>query len=432
MKKTRSQPKTWRKVKLGEYIDIIRGISYSSSDLKKSDDSIYLVNLKNVERGGGFRIDGLKEYSGSYKNEQLVNPGDIIIALTDLTPNAEIVGMPALIPFLEKPACISMDLVKIQIKKGDLDKRYLYYLLNTREYKGWIRGFASGVNVLHLNTDGILEFETSIPEDINEQKRIASILSAFDDKIELNNKIIKILEEMAQEVFKEWFIKFNFPVEFEVKNEKLKVKSLGYKDVGGKFIDSELGKIPEGWKTTTLEEIMNLRREKFKSYDKWKNEKLLDLGRFPTKSLAINSYGRGEEIKTSAFKFYKGDILFGAVRPYFHKVIIAPFDGVTNQSVFVIFPKKEEFYSYLITILFSESTINYATNMASGTKMPVLKYEDLANMNIVLPDFKILSIFNEIGDKFYKILIEKVKENQTLSALRDLLLPKLMSGEIII
>jgi type I restriction enzyme S subunit len=406
-------PKGWRKVKLGEYIDIIRGISYSSSDLKKSDDSIYLVNLKNVERGGGFRIDGLKEYSGNYKNEQLVNPGDIIIALTDLTPNGEIVGMPALIPFLEKPACISMDLVKIQIKKGGLDKRYLYYVLNTKEYKGWIRGFASGVNVLHLNTDGILEFETFIPEDPNEQKRIADILSAFDDKIELNNKIIKTLEEMAQEIFKEWFVRFRFP---------------GWQKV--KFVDSELGKIPEGWKATILEEIMNLRREKFKSYNEWKNEKLLDLGRFPQKSLTINEHGKGEEIKTSAFKFYKGDILFGAVRPYFHKVVIAPFDGVTNQSVFVIFPKKQEFYSYLITILFSESTINYATNMASGTKMPVLKYEDLANMNIVLPDFKILSIFNEIVDKFYKILIEKVEENQKLAALRDLLLPKLMSGEI--
>jgi type I restriction enzyme S subunit len=218
---------------------------------------------------------------------------------------------------------------------------------------------------------------------------------------------------MAQEIFKEWFVRFRFP---------------GWQKI--KFVDSELGKIPEGWKATILEEIMNLRREKFKSYNEWKNEKLLDLGRFPQKSLAINEHGKGEEIKTSAFKFYKGDILFGAVRPYFHKVVIAPFDGVTNQSVFVIFPKKQEFYSYLITILFSESTINYATNMAFGTKMPVLKYEDLANMNIVLPDFKILSIFNGIVDKFYKILIEKVEENQKLAALRDLLLPKLMSGEI--
>jgi type I restriction enzyme S subunit len=382
-------------VKLGEIVEFVKGKKPKQLFYKKpSEDFLEYVLL------GDQKIYVKPKYS-----LVRVLPTDIII-VADGASSGKI--------FTGKNGILGSTFLRIRIRpeyEKEIDSRYLYFCLKYSE--NIFKSLLTGSAIPHVDQENLRIFEVLIPEDINEQKRIADILSAFDDKIELNNKIIKTLEEMAQEVFKEWFVRFRFP---------------GWKKV--KFVHSELGKIPEGWKATTLEEIMNLRREKFKSYDEWKNEKLLDLGRFPQKSLAINNYGKGEEIKTSAFKFYKGDILFGAVRPYFHKVVIAPFDGVTNQSVFVIFPKKQEFYSYLITILFSESTINYATNMASGTKMPVLKYEDLANMNIVLPDFKILSIFNETVDKFYKILIEKVEENQTLAELRDLLLPKLMSGEI--
>jgi type I restriction enzyme S subunit len=414
-------PKGWRKVKLGELT--IPGGSVSGpfgSDIK----SIYFRSTgvpiirgnnltMNIDRGryidDGYIFLDPKRFEELKKAEAL--PEDIIITARGT------IGQTGIISRNSKYSryIISANQLRFRIDKQKADPLFVYYQLSSKYITQQMQNYSVNVGVPNFNLTAARNLEILIPEDINEQKRIAKILSAFDDKIELNNKIIKTLEEMAQEIFEEWFVRFRFP---------------GWQKV--KFVDSELGKIPEGWKATTLEEIMNLRREKFKSYNEWKNEKLLDLGRFPQKSLAINNYGKGEEIKTSAFKFYKGDILFGAVRPYFHKVVIAPFDGVTNQSVFVIFPKKQEFYSYLITILFSESTINYATNMASGTKMPVLKYEDLANMNIVLPDFKILSIFNEMVDKFYNILIEKVEENQKLAELRDLLLPKLMSGELLV
>ena len=387
--------KTWRKMKLGEIVNIKMGQSPSSQFYNS--------------RGEGLPFyQGITDFGSKYPNKsvyctntiKIAEKGEILFSVRAPVGEVNVA--------IEK-SCIGRGIAGLFMKNKN--NEFLYYLL--KYHTQYFKSISGGTTYESIGKDQIAEIELLIPEDINEQRRIADILFAFDDKIEVNNKIIKTLEEMAQEIFKEWFVRFRFP---------------GWQKV--KFVNSELGKIPEGWKASILEEIMNLRREKFKSYNEWKNEKLLDLGRFPQKSLAINEHGKGEEIKTSAFKFYKGDILFGAVRPYFHKVVIAPFDGVTNKSVFVIFPKKQEFYSYLITILFSESTINYATNMASGTKMPVLKYEDLANMNIVLPDFKILSVFNEIVDKFYKILIEKVEENQKLVALRDLLLPKLMSGEI--
>ena len=406
--KNKIQTKGWRKVKLGEILKEPPQYGYTASAIDKKMGPKFLRVTDIV----GYKVDWARvpfcKIFEKEKKKYLLNKGDIVFA------RAGTVGYTFFVK--ENPpeeTIFASYLIRMRIDEKKYDPVYISYFLKSPFYWAQVNNFLTGTSQPGINATLLSNFELLIPEDPNEQKRIADILSAFDDKIEVNNKIIKNLEEIAQEVFKEWFVRFRFP---------------GWEKV--KFVDSELGKIPKGWKATVLEEIMNLRREKFKSYNEWKNENLLDLGRFPQKSLAINEYGKGEEIKTSAFKFYKGDILFGAVRPYFHKVVIAPFDGVTNQSVFVIFPKKQELYSYLITILFSESTINYANNMASGTKMPVLKYEDLANMDIVLPDFKILSIFNEIVDKFYKIIIEKVEENQTLAAIRDLLLTKLMRGEI--
>jgi len=381
--KSQNLPKGWREVRLGGWLEFKYGFGLPEKERVKGKILVY----------GSSGIVG-------WHNKAKVNGSGIIIGRK---------GNVGAVYFSEKPfypidTVYFVDSLK---RKGDL--KFFYYLLKTIDFKK----VDINVGVPGLNRDTAHSLKVFIPEDTNEQKRIASVLSAFDEKIELNNKINQILEEIAQAIFKEWFVKFRFP---------------GWQKV--KSVDSELGKIPEGWRVGYLGELMKLRKEKFKKYDECKNLKLLDLGRFPQKSLAITSYGKGEEIKTSATKFYKEDILFGAVRPYFHKVVIAPFDGVTNQSVFVIVPQKPEYYSFLITILFSESTINYATTVASGTKMPVVKWKDLCNMKILFPKIELLKIFEQKIRLFYEIILNNVKENQKLSALRDLLLPKLMSGEV--
>jgi len=323
---------------------------------------------------------------------------------------------------------INSGMVILRPQKDVINEKFFHLFLISQNFRNQIEAIKSGSAQPQLPIRDLKLFEINLPS-IDRQKNIAQTLFPINDKIELNNKISKNLEAMAQAIFKEWFIEFNFPVEL-VKSEKLKVKSKGYKDAGGKMVDSELGKIPEEWRVGKLGEIVNLIRERVRNYKEWQNEKLLDLGRFPTKSLAMVSFGKGGEMTTSVFRFRKFDILFGAIRPYFHKVLIAPFNGVTNSSVFVIHPKQDIFWSFLVTILFSERTISYATQCSSGTKMPVVKWEDLCDMPIIIPDIAIVKSFDNKVGSFYKKIIKLVEENQTLSSLRDLLLPKLMSGEI--
>jgi type I restriction enzyme, S subunit len=384
---------TWRKVKLGEITTLItKGTTPTTIGGNFTEKGINFIKVESISEDGHFlvnKFDFIDKKTNQLLKRSVIKENDILYSI------AGTIGRTALVTKQELPANTNQALAIIRSDFEKVYPKYLFYILSTRHQRVFANSLVAQSVQANINLKQVSEFEIDLPE-ITEQKRIAEVFAMLDDKIELNNKINRNLEQMAQAIFKEWF----------VKNQKSKSKN------------QKLG------------DLMVLRKEKFKKYEDWKNLKLLDLGRFPQKSLAITSYGKGEEIKTAGIKFKKGDILFGAVRPYFHKVVIAPFDGVTNSSVFVIIPKKDNYYALLVTILFSENTVNYASMSASGTKMPVIKWEDLCDMEISLPEEKVLNNFNKIVENFYKAIVKNAEENQKLAALRDLLLPKLMSGEI--
>ena len=380
---------TWRKVKLGEVADIKMGQSPRSEFYNS--------------RGEGLPFyQGVTDFGEKYPKKsiycsqptKIAEAGDVFFSVRAPVGNVNVA--------IEK-SCIGRGVAALRMKNGNND--FLYFFL--KNYERYFKNISGGTTYESINKDQIEDIELSIPEDPNEQKRIADVLSAFDEKIELNNKINQTLEQMAQAIFKEWFVSPSIAL-------------------------AEEDKLPKGWRVGKLGELMVARKEKFRKYEEWKNLKLLDLGRFPQKSLAITSYGKGEEIKTAGIGFKKGDVLFGAVRPYFHKVVIAPFDGVTNSSVFVITPKKESSYAFLVTVLFSENTVNYASMSASGTKMPVIKWEDLCDMEVLIPEERAIENFNKTVKNFYNLIIKNTLENQKLASLCDLLLPKLMSGKILV
>ena len=389
--------KGWRKVKLGKVGKIITGKTPPTVEKDYFDGEFPFItptNITNFNIRYNYVTDRFLSKKWLSKTKSLLIPRNSICFVCI----GSTIGKMCL---AKEESFTNQQINTLIVKKEKADPFFLFYLLKAnqnhivKEYGGG--GAAKAI----INKSTFENIKLGVPEDINEQRRIADILSAFDEKIEVNNKINQTLEEMAQAIFKEWFID----------SEKLKMKN-------------------EKWKIGKLGEIMKLRKDRIKRYEEWKNLKLLDLGRFPQRNLAVVSYGRGEEIKTSVFAFKKWDILFGAVRPYFHKVLIAPFDGVTNSSVFVIYPKRDIFYSFLVTVLFSNSTIAYATQVASGTKMPVAKWEDLCKMLIIIPDEETIKNFDDKVRPLYKKIIQNAKENQKLAALRDLLLPKLMSGEM--
>ena len=150
-------------VKLKEYIKTISGYSYRSVDLNPSKTA--LVTLKSFDRKGGFRHDGFKEYSGKYKQDQIVRTGDLIVAHTDITQEAEVLGNPAIVIGSKKyeTLIISTDIVKVE-PVSYLTKQYLYFLMKSNEFKHYCLGASNGTTVLHLSKSALPDYDFRLPE----------------------------------------------------------------------------------------------------------------------------------------------------------------------------------------------------------------------------------------------------------------------------
>lgn len=180
---------------LDEIVETVNGVSYKSSELNPSKTA--MVSLKSFDRNGGFSIDGFKEFTGKYKEKQIVVEGDLIVAHTDITQEAEVIGNPALVlthPNYET-LVISMDMVKVLPKVDWVSIEFLYYLMKTREFKGHCEGNANGSTVLHLSKQAIPTFEFPIPDknlviEFTEQAR------KLIQKTFINNKQVRTLTQL--------------------------------------------------------------------------------------------------------------------------------------------------------------------------------------------------------------------------------------------
>ena len=153
----------WDFVELGNFVNCFNGVSYKSNELNNSTTA--MVTLKSFERDGGFRLDGFKEFTGKYKDQHVVIQGDLVVAHTDITQDAAVIGNPVLVvtdPLYEK-LVISMDLVKVTSRHGWLSNEFLYRMMRTREFKQHCLGYSNGSTVLHLSKEAIPSYEFFLP-----------------------------------------------------------------------------------------------------------------------------------------------------------------------------------------------------------------------------------------------------------------------------
>lgn len=270
---------------------------------------------------------------------------------------------------------------------------------------------ANGSKMPRGDKQQIMNWEIEIPSEKEDQRRIASILSSLDRKIELNNKINADLEEMAQAIFKNWFVDFE-----------------PFKD--GKFVDSELGMIPEGWKVGTLKDLLYLRKDSIKSTNRGKLP-YLPIDTIPMHNLVATDFKSNEEAKSSLQIFEENDIIVGAMRVYFHRVILAPCRGITRTTCFVLSVKDENNLAYSLMQCNQDEAISFAERTSKGSTMPYAVWDGgYGEYKIVIPPCDVMKSFNDLLCNFLSKMNENAIENRNLSLLRDTLLPRLMSGEL--
>lgn len=400
----------WKHYKMDELIEEI-SMGPFGSDVKKEfyvDNGVPILNGSNLQ---GFK---LKEDSFGYLTKEKADSlkkcnahrGDIIVT------HRGTLGQIVYVPVNSKydRYVISQSQFRFRCKADLVDVQYLVYYFHTREgqYKILANASQVGVPALARATSTFRLIDIKLPP-LDDQRRIASILSSLDRKIELNNKINADLEEMAQAIFKNWFVDFE-----------------PFKD--GKFVDSELGMIPEGWKVGSPYEYVKV------------------VYGAPYKSAKFNDNGEGlpliriRDLKDCNPQFYTPEIL-----PQTEYVnmgdIVAGMDaefvphiwkgntGLLNQRVCKLMPQQTSI-SNLFVLYLMKPELEFVQSYKTGTTVSHLGKADIDKFVVVLPPLKVVEECSKILDSILQRIKNISAESRNLSTLRDTLLPRLMSGEI--
>ena len=385
----------WKHYKMDELIEEI-SMGPFGSDVKKEfyvDNGVPILNGSNLQ---GFKLQEdsfgylTKEKADSLKKCN-AHRGDIIV--THRGTLGQIVYVP--VDSKYDRYVISQSQFRFRCKADLVDVQYLVYYFHTREgqYKILANASQVGVPALARATSTFRLIDIKLPP-LDDQRRIASILSSLDRKIELNNKINADLEEMAQAIFKNWFVDFE-----------------PFKD--GKFVDSELGMIPEGWKVGCLGDIAEItsgKRPPKKSKDK-------------TKELFIPLIGASDIMGFTSDVLYERPILVigrvgthGVVQRFQEKCW-------PSDNTLVI---ESRYYNYVYQLL---KGIDYSA-INRGSTQPLITQTDVKNTDVIIAPENVLKEYESITSTLFSKHRANIKENSRLSLLRDTLLPRLMSGEL--
>ncbi len=249
----------WKEISLAAVMDVKHGFAFPGENIRDAPPGDILLTPGNFAIGGGFKGDKFKYFDGEVPDDYVLNEGDLVVTMTDLSKQADTLGFPALVPKPRGPRFLhNQRLGKVLIKRGaELDRGFLFYLLRTEEYRHEVLASSTGTTVKHTSPGRILAHKASIPP-LAEQKAIAAVLGALDDKIELNRRMNATLEAMARALFQSWFLDFD-PV--RAKLDGRKPTALDESTAAlfpTSFQDSPLGPIPRGWDITRLDELASV------------------------------------------------------------------------------------------------------------------------------------------------------------------------------
>lgn len=290
--------------------------------------------------------------------------------------------------------------------KGN-DPRFLSYFLQTIDFQA----FAAKSAVPGINRNDLHMLDVNIP-DIETQICIAKILSAYDDLIENNARRIAILEESAQRLYREWFVHFRFPG-----HEKIKM------------VDSEIGLVPKGWNIAPINDSIKTARKTIRRNELPDDMLYVGIEHIPRKKMIVAECSTASTVKSDKLLFSSGDVLFGKIRAYFHKIAIAPFDGCCSTDI-IVMQLSTRRYAFDYLTLFSDDFIAYATQISQGTKMPRAEWNVLKEYKCVSPAQSVIDPFNQIIFPMIEEMQILTRKNANLRRTRDLLLPQLISGRL--
>ncbi len=321
-------------------------------------------------------------------------------------------------------------MMRVRCDQQKLLPEYLYYWLSSRAGQHYLFSRVSQVGVPQIQTPLKTLREAALPvPPLPEQRAIAHVLGTLDDKIELNRRMNETLEAMAWALFKSWFVDFD-PVRAKAEGRDLGLPKPLADLFPARFVDSELGEIPEGWEVGVLGDVAEHPRRGVRPDVIAPGTPYIALEHMPKRCIALSEWGIANGLESSKFEFRKGEILFGKLRSYFHKVGVAPVNGVCSTDIVVVAPRTPHWFGFVLGHVSSDEFVEYTNAGSTGTKMPRTSWGEMSRYAVAVPPRAVAQAFTERLRPHAERIIAAIHESRTLAVLRDTLLPQLISGEL--
>jgi type I restriction enzyme S subunit len=407
----------WDSIRLGDVMEVKHGYAFDGRYFADAGEYV-LLTPGNCHESGGLKLKGDKEkyFTGEFPPEFLLNEGDMLVVMTDLINRAPILGGSFLIPegskYLHNQR---LGLVQVTDEKR-IDRMFLHYLLNTHEYRGQVRGSASGATVRHTSPGRIKACRVRIPADVSYQSRVGAALAAYDDLIENNRRRMKLLEDAARLLYQEWFVRLRFPG-----HERVRVKD----GVPEGWLRKRIGDIadcvgggtpsttvPAYWEDGTVTWVTPT--------DVTRNQHfvLLDTEKRITEA----------GLNNSSAKLVPPHTVLMTSRASVGFFAVAGREVCTNQGFISIVPQDAALSTYLLFHL--SERVEEIRAMGSGSTYPEVSRGKFRELSVVTPPTRLVADFDEQATLLLRHIRVLKQQNEKLRAARDLLLPRLMSGEV--
>ncbi len=389
---------TWDSFKLGEIISIKHGYAFKGEFFSEEPTNDILLTPGNFKIGGGFKESKLKYYSGEIPLDYVISTNDVVVTMTDLSKMADTLGYSAKIPkdttktFLHNQR---IGLVKLLTDKFDLG--FIYWLMRAEHYQKFVAGSATGATVKHTSPSKIYAFKFKAPSNITTQQKIAQILSAYDDLIENNLKRIKLLEEMAQITYEQWFVRMKFP------NHKTTP------------IDAETG-LPEEWEILKVGNLL----DKLKVTKKIKSSEYLEKGNTPIIDQSRKFIAGYTNEKDAVIESTVPVIVFGDHTRILKLITFTFARGADGTQLIKSKDKRiPQYQFYLALKVIDLSDYHYARH-----------FKFLKESLVIVPTEEVAIKFEDRARIIFRNINVLREQNQHLKEARDILLPRLMTGII--
>lgn len=404
---------TFPKVRLANVAVVFSGYAFKSSDLFPIAE-FPVVKIANIQNKQVSR-DCATYLPSTLMSDKLdrfrLRHGDILVAMT----GAGSVGKFGRMRTVDRPYLVNQRVGIIRAETSKANPDYLYYTLSLDQYEKVLYGYGLGAGQPNVSPSQVGSLDIPFPS-LRTQRKVAAILSAYDDLIENNTRRIAILEEMAQAIYREWFVHFRFPGHDKVK-----------------LIDSPVGKIPQGWKAEPLSKVADVNALSIKKGKEPEEVNYVDI--------ASVSTGRIDEVRLLPFAeapgrarriVRHGDVIWSTVRPNrkSYSLILNPDSNMIASTGFAVISGIKAPFSYLYYALTTDDFVAYLVNHATGSAYPAVNSSDFEKATILVPAQDVLAAFHEITEPMFLAKHCVSEKNTTLRASRDLLLPKLISGQL--